>query len=246
MIPRTGNGKFECVILSENHFMPYKSEYICSMRIFLFFVFAFCLFQSCTNKADQKLPILGNREPIERNVNGKVVIDTIYQTIPPFSYLNQDSILITDKDFDGKIYVADFFFTACNTICPVMHRNMLEVYKKFKDNPEVKFLSHSIDIKYDLPSRLKTYANKLGVEGNQWEFVHGSKDSIFNVAAKSYLVSAFEDSTDPQGLVHQGWFILVDKKKQLRGAYDGTKEDQVKQLMLDMDKLLAEEKMNEK
>ena len=120
-------------------------------------------------------------------------------------------------------------------------RNMLDVYKKFKDNPKVKFLSHSIDIKYDLPSRLKTYATKLGVEGNQWEFVHGSRDSIFNIAAKSYLVSAFEDSSDPQGLVHQGWFILIDTKKQLRGAYDGTKADQVKQLMEDMDKLLREE-----
>ena len=216
------------------------------MRRLFFFVSALCFFQSCTNKTIQKLPVLGQREAVERNVDGKVVIDTIYQTIPPFSYLNQDSTIITDKDFEGKIYVADFFFTACNTICPVMHRNMLEVYKKFKGNPEVKFLSHSIDIKYDLPARLKTYANKLGVEGDQWEFVHGSKDSIFNIAAKSYLVSAFEDSKDPQGLVHQGWLILVDKKKQLRGAYDGTKEDQVKQLMLDMDKLLAEEKLDEK
>lgn len=209
-------------------------------KVLLFIVTAIAI-QSCTGKSDQKLPILGNREPVERNVDGKLVVDTIYQTIPPFSYLNQDSVAVTDKDFDGKIYIADFFFTSCNTICPVMHRNMLTVYKKFKDNPKVKFLSHSIDIKYDLPSRLKTYATKLGIEGNQWEFVHGSRDSIFDIAAKSYLVSAFEDSADPQGLVHQGWFILVDTKKQLRGAYDGTKEDQVKQMMEDMDKLLREE-----
>ncbi len=215
------------------------------MRTFLFYLAGLTLFQSCTNKTDQKLPILGNREPIERNVDGKLVVDTIYQTIPPFSYYNQDSSLVTDKDFTNKIYVADFFFTSCNTICPVMHRNLLEVYKKFKGHPEVKFLSHSIDVKYDLPSRLKTYANKLGVEGHQWEFVHGSKDSIFNIAAKSYLVSAFEDNTDPQGLVHQGWFILIDKNKQIRGAYDGTKEDQVNQLMKDMERLLEEEKMNE-
>jgi len=211
------------------------------MKKLLFIAFAVISLQSCKSPSDSKLPILGNREPIERTVDGKTVVDTIYQTIPPFSYLNQDSVLVTDKDFDGKIYVSDFFFTSCNTICPIMHRNMLDVYKKFKDNPKVKFLSHSIDIKYDLPSRLKTYATKLGVEGNQWEFVHGSRDSIFNIAAKSYLVSAFEDSSDPQGLVHQGWFILIDTKKQLRGAYDGTKADQVKQLMEDMDKLLREE-----
>jgi protein SCO1/2 len=216
------------------------------MKKLLFIALAMLALQSCSNQSDTKLPILGNREPVERVVDGKTVIDTVYQTISPFSYLNQDSVAVTDKDFDGKIYVADFFFTSCNTICPIMHRNMLDVYKKFKDNPKVKFLSHSIDIKYDLPSRLKTYATKLGVEGNQWEFVHGSRDSIFNIAAKNYLVSAFEDSSDPQGLVHQGWFILVDTKKQLRGAYDGTKADQVKQLMEDMDKLLIEEAAHEK
>jgi len=211
------------------------------MKKVLFFAFAMLIFQSCTDTSDKKLPILGEREPVERTIDGKLVIDTIYQTVPPFSYLNQDSLPVTDKDFDNKIYVTDFFFTSCNTICPIMHRNMLNVYNKFKDNPKVKFLSHSIDVKYDLPSRLKTYSTKLGVEGNQWEFVHGSRDSIFGIAAKSYLVSAFEDSTDPQGLVHQGWFILVDTKKQLRGAYDGTKEDQVEQLMKDMEILLKEE-----
>ncbi|MDP3469870.1 MAG: SCO family protein [Daejeonella sp.] len=216
------------------------------MKKLLYIALSILVIQSCTNQSDTKLPILGNREPVERTVDGKTVVDTIYQTISPFSYFNQDSVIITDKDFDGKIYVADFFFTSCNTICPIMHRNMLDVYKKFKDNPKVKLLSHTIDIKYDLPSRLKTYATKLGVEGNQWEFVHGSRDSIFNIAAKNYLVSAFEDSSDPQGLVHQGWFILVDTKKQLRGAYDGTKADQVKQLIADMDKLLREEAADEK
>ncbi len=216
------------------------------MKKLLYFALLFIVLQSCSNQSDIKLPILGNREPVERIVDGKTMVDTIYQTIQPFSYFNQDSILVTEKDFDGKIYIADFFFTSCNSICPIMHRNMLDVYKKFKDNPKVKFLSHSIDIKYDLPSRLKIYATKLGVEGNQWEFVHGSRDSIFNIAAKNYLVSAFEDSSDPQGLVHQGWFILVDTKKQLRGAYDETKVDQVKLLMEDMDKLLLEEATNEK
>lgn len=202
--------------------------------------------QSCTSETGKRLPILGSREPVERIENGRTVVDTVYHTIPPFAYLNQDSVVISDKDFDNKIYVADFFFTSCNTICPKMHRNMLEIYNRFRDNPRVRLLSHSIDIKYDLPSRLKKYATKLGVEGDTWQFVHGSRDSIFNVSAKNYLVAAYEDDTDPQGLVHQGWFVLVDTKKQLRGAYDGTQEDQVKQLMSDMDKLLKEEFPDEK
>lgn len=239
-------GSEQSIFCSPRAILLKKSRYICIMKKVLLFVLAAIAIQSCTGKSDQKLPILGNREPIERIVDGKTVADTVYQTIQPFSYLNQDSVAISDKDFDGKIYVADFFFTSCNSICPVMHRNMLNVYKKFKDNPKVKFLSHSIDIKYDLPSRLKTYATKLGIEGNQWEFVHGSRDSIFDISARNYLVSAFEDSSNPQGLVHQGWFILVDTKKQIRGAYDGTNEDQVKQLMEDMDKLLKEEASSEK
>lgn len=211
------------------------------MRLFLFTLAVIFALQSCNSGEQKKLPILGNREPVERVVDGKTVVDTIYQTIAPFSYLNQDSVLISDKDFEGKIYVADFFFTSCNTICPIMHRNMLKVYEKFKDNPQVKILSHSIDTKYDVPSRLKKYAGKLGIEGNQWEFVHGSSDSIYNVSAKNYLVAAYEDKTDPQGFVHQGWFILVDKNKRLRGAYDGTKPDQVDLLINDMQILLEEE-----
>ncbi|MGB4773851.1 MAG: SCO family protein [Daejeonella sp.] len=216
------------------------------MKPALIFLFTIILFQSCKSKNENRLPILGEKEPFEKVVNGEIVIDTIYQTVPPFSYLNQDSVPVTNKDFDGKIYVADFFFTSCNTICPIMHRNMLQAYEKFKDNDQVKFLSHTIDIKYDLPSRLKKYADKLGVKGEQWEFVHGSRDSIFNIAAKSYLTAAYEDAQDPQGLVHQGWFVLVDKQKRIRGAYDGTKEDQVKKMMLDMQTLLYEDKMDEK
>lgn len=198
------------------------------------------LFQACNNHPDQ-LPYLGERQPVEKVVDGKTVIDTVYHSVPPFAYLNQDSVMVTDKDFDGTIYVTDFFFTSCNTICPKMHRNMLRVYEKYKGNPKVKILSHTIDIKYDLPSRLKNYAKKLGISGDQWQFVHGSRDSIYNIAAKSYMVAAYEDAKDPQGLVHQGWFVLVDKNKHIRGAYDGTQADQVDHLMEDMDILLKED-----
>ena len=125
------------------------------MKLILSLLAGIFILQSCNSGEQKKLPILGEREPVERTVNGKTVVDTIYQSIAPFRYLNQDSVMISDKDFDGKIYVADFFFTSCNTICPPMHRNMLKVYEKFKGNPEVKILSHSIDARYDVPSRLK-------------------------------------------------------------------------------------------
>lgn len=197
------------------------------------------LFQACSQHPDQ-LPFLGERQAVEKVVDGKNVVDTVYHRVAPFAYVNQDSVMLTEKDFEGKIYVADFFFTSCNTICPKMHRNMLKVYEKYKNNPDVKILSHTIDIKYDLPSRLKSYARKLGVSGDKWQFVHGSRDSIYNLAAKSYMVAAYEDAKDPQGLVHQGWFVLVDKNRHIRGAYDGTQDDQVEHLLSDMDILLKE------
>jgi protein SCO1/2 len=208
-----------------------------------FFAFLILLLASCTSKETKHLPILGEREPIQKIVDGKTVTDTIYKTIPAFNFLNQDSVQVSNKDFDGKIYVADFFFTSCPSICPVMHRNMLRVYEKFKGNPEVKLLSHSIDSKYDVPHVLKKYATKLGVEGTQWEFVHGSRDSIYTIAEKDYLVVVKEDNNkETGGYIHQGWFILVDKDKRLRGAYDGTKEDQVNQMIADMQTLLDEYK----
>ena len=200
------------------------------------------LLGACMSSENRKLPILGNRELVEKTVDGKTVLDTLYQTIPSFSFINQDSVAVTDKDFDGKIYVADFFFTSCTSICPTMHRNMLKLYEKFKDNPDVKFLSHTIDFKYDTPSRLKKYATKLGVERDRWEFVRGSKVSIYTIAKKSYLTAVGEDSQSKDGYMHQGWFVLVDKEKRLRGAYEGTKTEEVEHLMKDIEVLLNEYK----
>lgn len=192
---------------------------------------------------DKKLPFYGERhaETI-KDAAGVEKIDTVYQTIPNWAFLNQDSVLTTNKITDGKIYVADFFFTSCTTICPTMHRNLMTVYKDFKTNPEVMFVSHTIDFKYDKPSVLKKYAQKLGVDGAKWQFLYGSKDSVYTLAEKNYLVAVGEDSTAKDGYIHQGYLILVDKNRRIRGAYDGTKEDQVEQLKKDIPVLLAEYK----
>ena len=200
---------------------------------------------ACGSKQEGRLPIMGNREPVEKVINGQTVVDTLYQTIPHFRFVNQDGAVVTERDFDGKIYVADFFFTTCPSICPVMHRNMLQVYEKFKGNEEVKIASHTIDFKHDTPPVLKAYATKLGIEGTQWEFLRGGRDSVYTLAEKNYLVVVKEDKAAPGGYVHQGWFILVDKEKRIRGAYDGTQADQVEKLMSDMDILLNEYKNRE-
>ncbi|RYD71236.1 MAG: SCO family protein [Sphingobacteriales bacterium] len=177
-----------------------------------------------------------------KDAAGVEKIDTVYQTIPNWAFLNQDSVLTTNKATDGKVYVADFFFTSCSTICPTMHRNLMTVYNDFKTNPDVMFVSHTIDFKYDKPSVLKKYAQKLGVDNAKWQFLYGSKDSVYTLAEKNYLVAVGEDSTAKDGYIHQGYLVLIDKDRRIRGAYDGTKEDQVEQLKKDIPVLLAEYK----
>ncbi|WP_156308645.1 SCO family protein [Sphingobacterium endophyticum] len=195
---------------------------------------------SCSS-SEKKLPIYGERNPIEREVDGKKVIDTVYHTIPNFSFLNQDSTALTQDFFNGKIYVANFFFTHCPSICPTMQRNLLKAYEKYKGNDKIAFLSHSIDFKYDQPSVLKDYANKLGVDNDQWQFVTGSKADIYGIAEK-YMVYTKEDANVPGGYDHQGYLVIIDPEKRIRGAYDGTNEEQVNQFLKDLDVILAEYK----
>jgi len=209
-------------------------------NIFVSSIFFGLLASSCQTK-EQKLPIIGEREVVERQENGNTVVDTIYPKIPPFQFLNQDSVLITDKDFDNKIYVANFFFTHCPSICPTMQRNLLKAYNKYKNDDRISFLSHSIDFKYDQPSVLKSYAQKLGVDNAQWQFVTGSKADIYGLSDK-YLVYTKEDASVPGGYDHTGYLVLIDHNKHIRGAYDGTNDEQVQQMLGDIDILLNEYK----
>ncbi|KGE15913.1 SCO family protein [Sphingobacterium deserti] len=212
---------------------------ISNKTTYLFFLMLAALLSACTEKNSKKLPIIGEREAVEKLVDGKTVVDTVYHQIPNFTFLNQDSTLITDKDFESKVYVANFFFTHCPSICPTMQRNLLKVYEKYKGNEKVAFLSHSIDFKYDSPSVLKSYATKLGVDNAQWQFVTGSKKDIYGIAEK-YLVYTKEDAAAPGGYDHQGYLVLIDQQKRIRGAYDGTNDEQVAQLFTDLEILLRE------
>lgn len=208
-------------------------------KILLYLAVATLFISACQSSGDKTLPILGSREPITKEVDGKTLTDTLYHSIPAFEFLNQDSVTITNETFANSIYVADFFFTSCPSICPIMHRNMLKVYEKYKGNNEVKILSHSIDTKYDTPSVLKDYAQKLGVDGEQWQFASGTRETIYGISP-SYMVFTNENEAAPGGYEHQGYFLLIDKDKHIRGAYNGTEESEVKQLMEDMDVLLRE------
>ena len=196
---------------------------------------------ACKQKSDKKiLPIYGPRETVTKTVNGKTEVDTIYKTIPPFTFVNQYGHIISEKDLRGKIYVADFFFTTCPSICPIMQRNMLTVYNEFKADTGVKILSHTIDPKHDTVPVLKKYADKLGITGNSWWLLLGKKEEVYQLAEKHYLVAVNDKGA--AGYVHQGWFVLIDKQKRIRGAYDGTDPKAVSQLVADMHTLEEEYK----
>jgi protein SCO1 len=187
---------------------------------------------SCNEKKEAPLPIFGEREV----VNG----DTIYHKIAPFQFVNQDSQVVTNETFRGKIYVADFFFTSCRTICPIMKTQMHRVYDSIENDPEVLILSHTIDPEYDTVGLLHDFADRLGVKSSKWHFVTGNEDSIHSIAQKSYFSVAMADKSEPDGYIHSGAFLLIDKEQRIRGKYDGTKEEEVNRLMGDILKLKAE------
>ena len=193
----------------------------------------FIILMACQQQSESdKLPYMGNTI-YEEN-------DTIYHTIQDFQLVDQDSSIVTNETFDGQVYVADFFFTSCPTICPKMKAQMLRVYEKFESNPEVAIVSHTIDPTYDTVALLKDYSERLGVKSDKWKFVTGDQDYIYDLAEGSYMSIADEDSEAPGGFIHSGAFLLVDKERHIRGVYDGTLPEQVDVLMNDIEKLLKE------
>lgn len=186
---------------------------------------------SCSTK-EEKLPIFGQREVVGT--------DTVYHSIAPFSFVDQDSSIINNGTFQDKIYVADFFFTTCRTICPIMKTQMLRVYEATREMPDVLILSHTIDPDYDTVALLHDFADRLGVESKRWHFVTGVKDSIYKIAQTSYFATAMEDKTEPDGFIHSGAFLLIDKNQRIRGKYDGTKEEDVNRLIVDIKRLRRE------
>jgi protein SCO1 len=206
--------------------------------LFLATITAGALF-SCQPMDNKELPILGHRYAEERTIDGQTKTDTVYHKIADFSFTNQDGRTVTNESVKGNVYVADFFFTSCPTICPVMKSEMLRVYEKFGQEPNFKILSHSIDPTYDTVALLKDYSVRLGVDdASTWHFLTGDSEKIFEIGQTSYMTTAMEDKDEPGGFLHSGAFILVDQNGHIRGIYDGTKSDQVDKLMKDIPKLL--------
>lgn len=181
-----------------------------------------------------------------KNVNQELVDSTIVHIkkkhfIADFSLTNQNGETITPEDYKNKIYVADFFFTTCGTICPVMTNNMKKVQDAILLDDDIKLLSHTVMPEIDTVAQLKRYAVKKGVLSGKWNLVTGSKKEIYNLARKSYLVAKYDPTKeDGYGLVHTENFVLVDKQKRIRGMYDGTDDEDIDRLLEDIE-ILKEE-----
>lgn len=166
-----------------------------------------------------------------------------YHSIADFSLTNQNGKIVTQEDYKDKIYIADFFFTTCPTICPIMTDNMIKLQEILKDNDKVMLLSHTVTPEIDSVPVLKAYALEKGVDDAKWNLVTGDKKQIYDLARKSYLAAMDEPYSGEYDMIHTENFVLVDTKKRIRGFYDGTDWTEMEKLLKDLNILLSEEEI---
>ncbi len=213
--------------------------------IFLAFVFgAFWFSNSLNEKEKEKLPIINTND-----VNPELVDETMQgvgqgHTIRYFELKNQLGETVTGKELDGKIYVADFFFTTCGGICPKMTKQMVRIQNEFEDDDRVMLVSHSVTPEHDTVEVMKKYADKYGADHKKWLFLTGNKKEIYGLARRAYFIvkAAKEGEDDGSGsdFIHTENFVLIDAKKRIRGYYSGIRESSVDSLMNDIRQLLEE------
>jgi protein SCO1/2 len=192
------------------------------------------------------LPYIGEHDvEFVKKGNGEIIPDTVYYTIPKFSFINQDGKEISHRDYQGKVFVADFFFTTCPSICPMLSSQMSRLQsltKKESLENDVMFLSHTVDPNHDLPDTLKKYATDLGADFSNWNFVTGSAEEIYWQAENGYMLTAFPSDSAEGGFFHTDKIALIDRQMHIRGLYDGTSTKEVDKLFEDLKLLVKEEK----
>lgn len=195
------------------------------------FILAGILLLSCQTEPS-RLPYMGNIDV----VNG----DTLFHVVPDMTLIDQDSMEFRLSSQGNKVFLADFFFTSCPSICPKVAKQMLRLHEAYKDDDRVMLLSHTIDPRNDSVSVLKRYAHNLGVDGTGWKFLTAEKDSIFSLA-DDYFVSVVDDPSAPGGFDHSGRIILLDRNRHVRGFCEGTDPESVTAFFKTVDQLLKDE-----
>lgn len=201
------------------------------MRLLSITLLGMLMLVSCKG---EKLPYLGVHD-IDPETQ-----DTIFHSVQPFSFINQNKEVITENSLIDKITIVDFFFSTCPTICPVMTQNMVKLQETWKTEKSIQFLSHTVDPETDTPEKLKRYAKRQGANTQNWNFVTGDKREIYESGVYNFMVSTQEDALSEHGFLHSSLFILVDKQLRIRGIYDGLEETDLEKLNNDLTILLNE------
>lgn len=185
-------------------------------------------------KPERVLPIYQPSKVNVALVDSTIQHKSKYHRIADFSLINQNGDTVTQADYEDKIYVADFFFTTCQTICPIMTDHMRDIQDELKTDQEVMLLSHSVTPEIDSVPQLKRYAKEKGVDDTKWNLVTGDKKQIYELARQSYMAVKTSGTGDRYDMIHTENFMLIDKKRQIRGFYDGTKRDDIDRLLEDI------------
>lgn len=229
-----------CIFVFQNYntfIMSFLSFFKGYKKFAIFFSIVCLIIMSLIYNAlnvKQPLPIYQPAMVNEEMVDSTIQHKKKYHKIADFSLTNQNGKTVTQNDYKDKIYIADFFFTTCPTICPIMTSHMYEIQQKFIDDDEVLLLSHSVTPKIDSVAQLKKYALKKGVNDKKWNLVTGDKKQIYALARKSYLAVKTDGNGDKYDMIHTENFMLIDKKRQVRGFYDGTNPEAIEQLLEDI------------
>jgi protein SCO1/2 len=215
--------------------------------LFLIALFAVCVpigYFLMKPKNQDVLPVINPIDVQEEMVDPELLRIGQGHTIGNFSFKNQDNKTITQKDIEGKVFVAEYFFTTCQSICPIMNDQMQRVQKEFKGNSKVKILSFTVDPDVDTVEQMKRYAQKQMAISGQWHFLTGKKEDLYSLARKSFFVlkpaEAQNQGDAGSDFIHTNNFVLVDQQKRIRGYYDGTSEKEVTELINDISRLLEE------
>jgi protein SCO1/2 len=221
--------------------ISYLKKHRIFVAVFLIFSIITLSFIYTALKPKKTLPVYSPSMVNPEMVDSTVQYISKYHTIADFKFTNQNGKIITQKDYENKVYVADFFFTTCGSICPKMTTNLVTVQKAFINNPKVKLLSFSVMPDVDEVAVLKKYAIKNGVDDTKWNLVTGDKKEIYSLARKSYLAVKLGSPSELYDMVHTENFVLVDTKKRVRGFYDGTKKEDITKLIDDIKWLCSKE-----
>ncbi len=215
--------------------------------VFILVILIICVAISYTmlqKSTQDPLPIINPTDLKKELVDPELLTVGQGHTIGDFSFTNQDGRTITQKEIENKVFVAEYFFSTCKSICPIMNQQMQRIQKKFKGNTKIKLLSFTVDPEIDNAATLKEYASQHGYEKGQWHFLTGSKSSLYSLARKSFFVLKPAEATNigdaGSDFIHTNNFVLVDKKKRIRGYYDGTNPVEITELIQDIELLLNE------